>query len=272
MTTLLKSDLDIYPYYRDGRPMADNTEQYRWIVIIKENLELMYADVEDVFIAGDLYWSPDKTDINIKNAPDVMVVFGRPKGKRLSYVQWQEDNIAPQVAFEILSPGNKPAEMRRKFDFYQKHGIQEYYLYDPYKLELDGWQRRNQKLEPILQMDGWVSPLMKIRFLMTTEDLEIYRPDDRRFLSTLELEEERLRAEEERQRAELERDQERQDKEQERQLREQAEQERDQERQLRERSDMRAEQAELERDREKQRAERLAARLRALNIDPDALD
>ncbi len=39
-------------------------------------------------------------------APDVMVVFGRPKGRRGSYKQWQEDNIAPQVVFAILSPSN----------------------------------------------------------------------------------------------------------------------------------------------------------------------
>ena len=42
----------------DGNPMSDNTEQYRWIVIIKENLEIMYADDPNVFVAGDLLWYP----------------------------------------------------------------------------------------------------------------------------------------------------------------------------------------------------------------------
>ncbi len=32
-----------------------------------------------------------------------MVVFGRPKGDRGSYKQWLENQIAPQVVFEILS-------------------------------------------------------------------------------------------------------------------------------------------------------------------------
>ena len=36
-----------------------------------------------------------------------MVVFGRPKGYRGSYRQWEEGGIAPQVVFEILSPGNR---------------------------------------------------------------------------------------------------------------------------------------------------------------------
>jgi Uma2 family endonuclease len=42
----------------DGNPMSDNTEQYRWIVIIKENLEIMFADDPNVFVAGDLLWYP----------------------------------------------------------------------------------------------------------------------------------------------------------------------------------------------------------------------
>jgi Uma2 family endonuclease len=46
-------------------------------------------------------------------APDVMVVFGRPKGERRSYRQWQEGNIAPQVVFEILSSGNTLKEMAK---------------------------------------------------------------------------------------------------------------------------------------------------------------
>ena len=29
----------LYPS-SDGKPMAENTQQYRWIVLIKENLEL----------------------------------------------------------------------------------------------------------------------------------------------------------------------------------------------------------------------------------------
>nr|WP_219730039.1 hypothetical protein [Sodalinema gerasimenkoae] len=37
--------------------MADNTLQFRWIVIIKENLDLIFADDPDVFVAGDLLQS-----------------------------------------------------------------------------------------------------------------------------------------------------------------------------------------------------------------------
>ncbi|MGF1604200.1 MAG: Uma2 family endonuclease, partial [Thermosynechococcaceae cyanobacterium] len=32
----------IYPD-RDGQPMSDNTQQFRWIVLLKENLECLFA-------------------------------------------------------------------------------------------------------------------------------------------------------------------------------------------------------------------------------------
>jgi Uma2 family endonuclease len=95
----------IYPD-SDGQPMADNTEQFQWIVLIKENLEFLFADDPNVFVAGDLLWYPVEGQPPIRVAPDALVAFGRPKGRRGSYQQWRGDNIAPQVVFEILSPGN----------------------------------------------------------------------------------------------------------------------------------------------------------------------
>ena len=80
----------IYPD-SDGQPMADNTKQFPWIVTIKENLELLFADRPDVFIAGDLPWYPVEGDNKIRQAPDTMVVFGRPKGDRGSYKQWESE-------------------------------------------------------------------------------------------------------------------------------------------------------------------------------------
>ena len=41
----------VYPD-SDGKPMADNTRQFNWIVKIKENLERIFADNPDVFIGG----------------------------------------------------------------------------------------------------------------------------------------------------------------------------------------------------------------------------
>lgn len=177
---------DMYPD-SDGQPMSDNTKQFRWIVTIKENLERLFVNNADVFVAGDLLWYPVEGSPKIRQAPDAMVAFGRPKGDRGSYRQWLEADIAPQVVFEILSLGNRPGEMLRKLNFYQRYGVEEYYIYDPDSNEINGFQRSNNLLQLISDMDGWVSPLLKIQFRQREDTLEIYRPDGEKFLTFLEL-------------------------------------------------------------------------------------
>ncbi|MCS6782325.1 MAG: Uma2 family endonuclease [Gloeomargarita sp. SKYBB_i_bin120] len=197
MTTTAKPTV-IYPE-RDGRPMADNTLQFRWIVLIKENLEWLFAERSDVFVAGDLLWYPVEGHPEIRTAPDVMVVFGRPKGERGSYRQWEEDNIPPQVVFEILSPGNRLTEMVKKLDFYERYGVEEYYIYDPQINEGSGLVRRGLELEPLESLDGWVSPRLGIRFACQPDELVIYTPTGERFKTMVEwvqqVEQERQRAE-----------------------------------------------------------------------------
>ncbi|MCL1464626.1 Uma2 family endonuclease [Argonema galeatum] len=178
----------VYPD-SDDQPMSDNTEQFQWIVTIKENLEILFAADPDVFVAGDLLWYPVEGNNKIRQAPDAMVAFSRPKGKRGSYKQWRENNIAPQVVFEIISPGNTIKEMAKKLDFYNRYGVEEYYIYDPERVDLAGWQRNSQQeLEVIEEINGWVSPRLEIRFEITEDSLQIYRPDGSRFLTSVELE------------------------------------------------------------------------------------
>jgi Uma2 family endonuclease len=180
----------IYPE-SDGKPMADNTKQFRWIVTIKENLEILFADRQDVFVAGDLLWYPVEGNNRLTQAPDAMVVFGRPKGDRGSYQQWKEGNIAPQVAFEILSPSNTSTEMKRKRLFYAQYGVQEYYQYDPDKNIFLGYELVEGHLLKIAPINGWVSPKLGIRFECLEDTLVIYGPSGEKFLTPVELAEER---------------------------------------------------------------------------------
>jgi Uma2 family endonuclease len=182
----------------NGEPMAENTLQFRWIVTIQGGLDALFAQNPSVFVAGDLLWYPVEGKPAIRQAPDVMVAFGRPKGYRGSYRQWEEDGIAPQVVFEVLSPGNRQGEMTRKGAFYEAYGVEEYYLYDPDRNELEGLLRQGKALEPIPNMDGWKSPLLNVRFDMSGDELRIIAPDGRPFATYVELkqamDEERERA------------------------------------------------------------------------------
>lgn len=203
MTLSIEREI-IYPE-SDGQPMADNTKQFPWIVFFKENLECLFANNPNVFVAGDLLWYPQQGKPDIRVAPDVMVVFGRAKGDRGSYRQWEEDNIAPQVVFEIISPCNTMKEMLKKQQFYQDYGVEEYYIYDPDRHDFTGFQRINGQLTLIDQINTWISPRLGIKFFFSQKDLKVYYPDDSPFLTTIELKQkmdaEKQRADIEKQRA-----------------------------------------------------------------------
>jgi Uma2 family endonuclease len=202
----------------DGEPMSDNTLQFKWIVIIKEGLEALFRNNPDVFVAGDLLWYAVEGQPKIRTAPDAMVVFGRPKDYRGSYKQWLEAGIAPQVVFDVLSPGNRASDTIRKFRYYERYGVEEYYVYNPDNGDLAGWLRGNSGLEEIEEMNGYVSPRLNVRFEPGegSDRLRIIAPDGQPFLTYVDLveerEAERLRAraayqlaETERKRAEIER-------------------------------------------------------------------
>ena len=211
--------------------MAENTIQYDWIVKITGGLRHIFADNPNVFIAGDLFWYPVEGRPDIRVAPDTMVVFGRPCGHRMSYKQWEEQDIPPQVVFEVLSPSNREREMLAKLEFYADYGVEEYYVYDPdpERLDLIGYLRRGKKLLALPNMNGFVSPRLNVRFEMGPEGLVLIGPNGESFETFEEVHEakdhlkrelalERQNAEQERHKAEQERliaDRERQKAEQE---------------------------------------------------------
>lgn len=283
----------IYPE-SDGKPMAENTLQFEWIVLIKLGLEACFAQRDDIFIAGGLLWYPVEFHPEITMAPDVLVALGRPRGHRGSYMQWREEGIAPQVVFEILSPGNRKKELDRKLEFYRQYGVEEYYTYNPKRNKFRAWLREGEQLVelPETELDNWVSPLLGIRLEWTAKTLHLYSPDGERFLSYMDLvkigkiteqraremeqlakaeqkraaeamliaREEWLRAEEEMRRAE------------EQSQRAQEEMRRaEEQRQRAEEEKQRAEEEKHRAEEQKQRADRLAEQLRRLGIDPDAM-
>lgn len=229
-----RDEFIIYPD-SDGEPMADNDLQFEWITTLKWNLDDMFRENPNVYVAGDMLWYPVERHPEIRMAPDAFVVFGRPKGYRGSYKQFRENGIAPQVVFEVISPGNRPGEMERKREFYERYGVQEYYVLDPDSGTLEIYLRSE---EGILEEEAlslvFTSPLLGVRCDRSGPIPVFYRADGERFRTFMEvMEAERetrtaLQTEEERANAEA----------------------------------ARAEAA-------NERAERLAARLRELGIDPN---
>jgi Uma2 family endonuclease len=198
MSTIITTQPQIHYPDSDGKPMAENTIQFRWITTIQGNLDLLFNSRPDVFVAGDNYWYPVKAKPKLCTAPDIYVVFGLQKGDRGSYKQWEENDIPLSVVFEILSPSNSFSELLDKFEFYQKYGVQEYYIIDPkpQHIKLDIFEREHDRLQARHPLTEWVSPLMGVRFAVTPGNVELCYPDGRPFLSFVELGERQKQIEE----------------------------------------------------------------------------
>ena len=189
----------------DGKPMADNTQQARWIISLYNNLQSLFA-AQNVFVAADLLWYPVQGQPAICQAPDVMVAFGRPPGERSSYKQWEEGGVVPQVVFEVISPGNTNMEMMRKVAFYHQYGVEELIVIDPGKKEDDpeSFLPYLRDIERMVAGQGevvdWTSPRLGIRFRQEEGEVKVFYPDGSPFRSFVEIkaewEAERARAEE----------------------------------------------------------------------------
>lgn len=216
----------VYPE-SDGKPLADNTLQARWLVYLYTNLNALFPD----FVATNLMWYPIQGNPKVALAPDILVALGRPKGDRSSYRNWEEGG-PPEVVMEIRSPGNPAEEMAKKLRDYEVFGVQEYYMYDPHRHILEVYLRQQGQLRHISVVGSFDSPLLKIRFVLGRTEMTVLDPQLKPFLS-LEAAKANLQL---------------------------AEAQLLQERQLTAQAQQQAAQAQ-------QRAERLAARLRALGLE-----
>ena len=187
----------VYPD-SDGQPVADNTEQMDFIILVKSNLDALLPD----FVAGDHLWYPVEGDPKTRVAPDVYVALGRPKGHRGSYKQWEEAGVAPQVVFEWWSPGNGFVEQLRKLQFYSDHGVVEYFTFDQLRRSLGAFRRTPTGLEPVPVEGGVESSLLGVRFDCINGDFKAWDAEGNPFLTVSELKERVARSESARQEAE----------------------------------------------------------------------
>jgi len=265
MSEINPIDADIDYPDDDGLSMSDSTLQFEWISILKWNAEGYFAARPDVFVAGDHLIYTTKGSNTIRMAPDVYVVFGRPKKHRGSYKLWEENNIFPQVVIEVWSPSNTEPQMELKRQFYERHGAEEYYLFRPeFPAQMEGWLREGNRLVPIDDMNGHRSPRLNFTFhiedgyliVRGQDGRPLLRPDEifvERDESLLREESHRRRADTQKRRAEIAEGQ----KEEALSKAEQAARE----------AELAIERAEAERI----VRERLSAKLRELGIDPETV-
>lgn len=179
----------VYPS-SDGKPMAESTEQFELITKTAFGLQKAFKEQNiRALVAADLFWYPIQGNNKVRRAPDVMVAVGRPQlPLRKSYLQWKEKNIPPQIVFEFISSSNTRQEMKEKRRWYEKFGVEEFYIYDPDEHYMEVYIRQAGKLVKQQQVISWKSRLLNITMTLYEDHFELYHANGERFLSYMELE------------------------------------------------------------------------------------
>lgn len=202
----------VYPE-SDGKPMAENPLQGAAIRYLVTGFQRLFHGRPDAFVGGDFFWYPVEGDPTTVAAPDVTVIVDLPRpvteAEMPSYRQWVYGGQV-LVAVEVLSPSNTWREMTRKFHFYERHGVQEYWVFEPEDGTLRVFLRDGEHLVAVSEQVGEsgreqggviISPTTGLRVWVDGITLVVADPDGRVWRTPVE---EVIRAEQEAARAELE--------------------------------------------------------------------
>ena len=129
VTNELKTPI-VYPD-SDGTPMAESDPARDYLTYGVEALSLYFQNRQDVYVSGNLFIYYKKGIPSAVVAPDVFVVFGVPKKKRLSYKVWEENNQVPSFVLEVTSATTQEIDEEEKPRKYAQLGVLEYFQYDP---------------------------------------------------------------------------------------------------------------------------------------------
>lgn len=149
---------EIYYPESDGTPMAETDLHREEMIYLIQALDRRYQDVLDVYVSGNLFFYYVKGDPRAVVAPDVFLVKGVEKRKRATYKLWEEGRV-PSLVIELTSDSSQDVDLPKKKPCYERLGIGEYFLHDPYQDYLDpslqGFRLVNGRYQPILpEPDG----------------------------------------------------------------------------------------------------------------------
>lgn len=173
-------DLDFYPS-GDGQPMAETPIHVEAIMLLHQALQDFFRDRPDVFVASDIFWYWKKGSKTARISPDVMVVPGverREVYERRSFFSWVE-GAKPAAVFEMASRRTWKADLGKKYQTYEKQGVNEYFIFDPefryLEAPLLGFRLRGKNYRTIpaknmesklgfrLRVEGWMIRLIDAR-------------------------------------------------------------------------------------------------------------
>jgi Uma2 family endonuclease len=193
--------------------MAETDYHYAQMVALRQMLDCRFADKPMVYVSGNLLLFYVRGNKRKHVAPDVFIVKGVEKKKRLYYLLWEEGK-SPNGIIEITSKTTRKEDTDKKLVLYRDVlKVREYFLFDPFgdylkPDRLRGYRLRRGEYEPIPLVDGRMpSKEFELHLEPDGLNLRLYDPATKQYVLTPEehAEEERQRAQEANQHAEQER-------------------------------------------------------------------
>ncbi len=111
--------------------MAESDPARDYLIYCVKALDIYFKNRTDVYVSGNLFIYCTQGDPGGVITPDVFVVFGVRKKKRLNYKLWEENNKAPNFVIEITSESTQEEDEKSKPSKYASLGVTEYFQYDP---------------------------------------------------------------------------------------------------------------------------------------------
>lgn len=164
----------------DGQPMAETTLHRKVMFDLIQGLEGRYASVPDVWVGGNLFLCYEQGNPRACMAPDVLLAKGVAKWDRPNYLLWEEK--PPSLVVEVTSRKTRREDKRDKKDTYERIGVEEYLMFDPYgeylRPPLQGLRLERGRYQQIpLEPDGsLISRTTGLRFQREGERLRMVDP------------------------------------------------------------------------------------------------
>src|SRR3954471_5386938 len=161
----------------DGQPMAETTLHRKVMNDLIGSLERRYEDVPDVWVGGNLFLCYERGNPAAIVAPDVLLAKGVTKWDRPNYLLWEE--TIPSLVVEVTSRKTRREDQGKKKLLYERLGIEELVLFDPYgeylRPRLQGYQleRGRYQLIPLERDGSLLSRTTSLRFQPEGEKLRL---------------------------------------------------------------------------------------------------
>jgi Uma2 family endonuclease len=204
----LSYEEDIYPE-SNGQSVAETDLHRDELLELVATLKTRYGREDDVYVSGNLLFYYEEGNPRKVVAPDVFIVRGVRKQQRRKYLLWKEER-APFFIIEVTSESTRQEDLKRKKELYERLGVEEYILYDPYgeylRPPLQGFRLVRGRYQPIApEADGSLRSLTtglilrregeRLSLVDATTGERLLRPDEVASLARQEAAREKARAE-----------------------------------------------------------------------------